>query len=129
MIAVQSKLLKLRTNVISLVDQHRLAVGIALVVAIVLILTFLNMWLYVQSGAAGLDLSRPGYSEVRDSVRVSNNDLDFSAEGILSVDIIDEYLVSYRDEARLAEQLGAFNSEPLSDEVLRLKIAPVDQED
>ena len=119
---VRNKLATLQALLRERINDHRLAVGVIIVLIIGILLTSVSMWLYVQSGAAGLDLSRPGLSEVRDNIRVQDNEFVFSAEGDLTTELVDQYLDNYRREAKLTEQLGAFDSQPLSDKVLRFNI-------
>ena len=111
------------------IARHRLASGITLVIAVAILLTTINMWLYVHSGASGLDLSRPGYDVVRENIRSVKNEPTFAAEGPLTTEIIDFYLTDFRSEKIQASQLGTFSPEPLSNEVLDFNvpnIAPSD---
>lgn len=119
---MQQSFNQLRDVFIELVNQHRLAFAILLMITIATILTSLSMWLYVQSGASGLDLSRPGFSEVREDIRVVNSHPEFASEGIISESVIDEYLDIYRYEVEQADKLGSFEAQPLSDKILRFNI-------
>ena len=49
--------------------RHQFLVAMALVVGITAILTTLSMVLYIQSGASGLDLSRPGFVGSRNDLQ------------------------------------------------------------
>lgn len=119
---------RLRHKAQGLVDRHRLPSAILLVIVVAVALTMLNMWLYVHSGASGLDLSRPGYDVARENVRTQRNEPQFSAEGPLTRDIIDSYLSDFRTERIQASQLGSFQSEPLSNEALGFDVPDIDAE-
>lgn len=109
-----------------LIERHRLTTAIAIIIGIALLLTTLNMWLYVQSGASGLDLSRPGYASAREDIIRESQEVAFSAEGPLSETVIGAYLASYRKEKDKLDVLGAFDATPLSNQSLGFDIGETD---
>ena len=88
---------------------HRLAIMIMGAIIVSLVLVVISMRIYENSGAAQLDLSRPGYSSVRDQAR-SNETIDaFPDDGELNhktLDEFDELFGQYADEATAVDAFG-----------------------
>lgn len=88
---------------------HRLAIMITSAIAISLVLVWVSMWLYDSSGAAQLDLSRPGYSSVRDQASPDDNIDAFPSSGAITEDTLrefDELFSQYADEATAVDAFG-----------------------
>ena len=83
-----------------------------------------SLWLYNESGAAQLDLSRPSYQEAREEAKKEEEEenstsKDFASDGKIDKNTIDEFSELY--EERLNKiQTDAFKSSPLSDESLNI---------
>ena len=96
----------------------------AFLVAAVLItiaLTILSYSLYLLSGTAQLDLSRPGYKQALSEVSPTNTDnYSYSANGPLDKRALDEFKSKY--DALIAKTKGysAFDPGAMSDEQLNL---------
>lgn len=94
----------------------------SLVVA--MFLSGFSLWLYNESGAAQLDLSRPSYQEAREEAKKEEEEenstsKDFASDGKIDKNTIDEFSELY--EERLNKiQADAFKSNPLSDESLNI---------
>jgi len=102
-------------------DGHRYLLLIAIVIAIALVLVGISMTLYVTSGAAQLDLSRPGYRSV--SSQAINNDSEFknySSTGPINNDSIAEFKALYEKQAASAKAVDAFSGDPLSPDTLEI---------
>lgn len=99
-------------------DKHRLSLLLIVTVVIALILTVVSMIAYNVSGAAQLDLSRPGYSSVSDQVDKSDKITEYSAFGSVNKDSINEFIKLYDQQADKAKAVDAFNGDPLNPEVL-----------
>ncbi len=98
---------------------HRLLLLIVLSIFIALGLVSISMALYNSSGAAQLDLSRPGYKTV--TSQAVNNDGDFqdySASGPLDTNAINEFRSVYDKQATKAKAVDAFSGDPLDPDVL-----------
>lgn len=90
---------------------------IAIILAFGLVL--LSMNLYNKSGAAQLDLSRPGYVSVRSQATNSDSSFQaYSSTGSISQKIIDEFQEIFSERATKAKAVDAFSSDPLSPESL-----------
>lgn len=99
-------------------DRHRLSLLLIITVAIALTLTIVSVVMYNSSGAAQLDLSRPGYRSVSDKVDKTDNIDTYSATGPVNKLTIEEFMKLYDIQADKAKAIDAFNGDPLNPEVL-----------
>ena len=76
------------------------------------------MVIYSQSGAAQLDLSRPGYKSVSNQVQIDDTTSVFQASGPVDKSVIEEFTKMYDEQSRKAKSVDAFNGDPLNPEVL-----------
>lgn len=76
------------------------------------------MVIYTQSGAAQLDLSRPGYKSVSNQVQVEDSTSTFSASGPVDKETFEEFLKLYDEQSEKAKSVDAFNGDPLNPEVV-----------
>jgi hypothetical protein len=77
------------------------------------------MQIYNSSGAAQLDLSRPGYVSVRSKVDTSDGDLQtYSANGTISKSVIDNFKALFKKQAQKIEAVDAFGGSPLDSTAL-----------
>ncbi|HRQ87104.1 MAG TPA: hypothetical protein PLY16_03255 [Candidatus Saccharibacteria bacterium] len=99
-------------------SHYRLQIMVASAIVIALIMTVISMAVYNWSGAAQLDLSRPGYESVSDQVDKETSITEYSASGPLTEETIQEFLELYTQQAEKATAVDAFNGDPLNPEVL-----------
>lgn len=99
-------------------DRHRLSLLLIITVAIALLMTTVSVIIYNSSGAAQLDLSRPGYRSVSDQVERNDAIDGYSASGAVNKETIEEFMELYDKEAAKAKAVDAFNGDPLNPEVL-----------
>lgn len=99
-------------------DQHRLSLLLIITVIIALIMTVVSVAMYNTSGAAQLDLSRPGYRSVSDQIEQTDTIDTFSASGSVDKETIEEFIELYDAQAEKAKAVDAFNGDPLNPEVL-----------
>lgn len=98
------------------VRRYKFAFGVALAIIICLILTGFSVLLYVVTGTAKLDLSRPGYEGVRQKVVKSPpSQHGFSASGTLDEKTIDIYLENYKKQSQIISKYDNFNPRILDD--------------
>ena len=98
-------------------------------VLIALLTTSVSLAWYHNSGDIYLDRSRPGYLPDDTEIDVGDPEADFnfSENGTISEDDLDEYLKAYGVEQKAVnEYKGAFSAEALSDEALGLEILAED---
>lgn len=98
--------------------QHRLSILLISSILIALILTIISVALYNNSGAAQLDLSRPGYRAVSDKVERTSDIDRYSATGPVTPKTVQEFLDLYGKQAKKAQGVDAFSGDPLKPEVL-----------
>ena len=102
--------------------KHQLPTAIGLVVFVTMILTVVSMALYIQSGASGLDLSRPGFSNARNDLQ-QDAAVDFKSTGNLTQSDVETFKKLYDKQRSILNSLSNFDDESLSDASLGLTIA------
>lgn len=106
--------------------RHRLSLLLVVTVIIALCLTVVSITLYNVSGAAQLDLSRPGYRSVSDQVDKESKIDEYSASGAVNKETIEEFMKLYDAQAAKAKAVDAFNGDPLNPEVLEFGTTTTD---
>jgi hypothetical protein len=91
-----------------------IATSILIAIAIVVI----SMAMYNSSGAAQLDLSRPGYSSVRSKATSSDDFKGFSSMGGLNQSVINNFKSLYNKQSDKIGSVDAFGGDPLSPDAL-----------
>lgn len=90
-------------------------------IIVALFLVAIALSLYVHSGAAQVDLSRPGYSSVRDEVKEGKDDFTgFSGTGVIDKDSLALFEKLYTKTIKEATKSEVFHSDIISDESLRI---------
>lgn len=90
---------------------------------ITLVLTVISYSLYLMSGTAQLDLSRPGYKQALSEVAPSDGDeYSFSATGPLDIQALNEFKNKYDALVDKTKDYSAFDPGALSDEQLNLAV-------
>lgn len=100
--------------------RFKLAITITVSIIIALILTFISISLYIKSGVASLDLSRPGYEQVREQIRPSTGNKSFNPNGPVNKAALDEFTELYQAEVKELSGGNNFSDKSLSDKQLRL---------
>lgn len=98
--------------------EHRLALLLGLTVVIAFVFVTVGMILYTTSGAAQLDLSRPGLKSVSNQVERDDKIEEYSSSGAVNKETIDEFIKLFDEQAKKAKAVDAFNGDPLNPEVL-----------
>jgi hypothetical protein len=104
---------------ISFKDKHSFLLFITSSIAVASVIVTISMAMYNGSGAAQLDLSRPGYKDVRS--QIEKNDVDFqtfSASGPISKKVISDFKATYDKQAKKIKVVNAFGGDPLSTDAL-----------
>jgi hypothetical protein len=101
-------------------QQHRFMVMIAATIVISLFLVSVALALYASSGAAQLDLSRPGYVSVRDKANEEETFDGFPASGPIDKEALDKFRKLYDTQAQKATGLDSFGGDAMSDQALSL---------
>ncbi|MBP9552550.1 hypothetical protein KBE46_03400 [Candidatus Saccharibacteria bacterium] len=104
---------------------NQFSIFIAGSLTIAMILSGFSLWLYNESGAAQLDLSRPSYQEAREEAKKEedkendNGSNEFSADGTIDEKTISEFEKLYNERLKKI-QADAFKEDPLSDKSLNI---------
>lgn len=112
--------MKLLQKVAQKSSRFKLAITLTVAIVIALLLTFISVSMYIKSGVASLDLSRPGYEQVRDQIRPSTDNKSFSPNGPVNKAALDEFSKLYQAEIKQLSGGNNFSDKSLSDNQLRL---------
>ncbi len=99
-------------------QRHRLTLLLVLTLVVAVFLTCVSVAIYNISGAAQIDLSRPGYRDVSDKVYRTYKIDTYSSSGSVNKETIKEFIDLYDKQAEKAKKVDAFNGDPLNPEVL-----------
>jgi uncharacterized iron-regulated membrane protein len=100
--------------------QHRFMLLVGGTILISLFLVGVALALYASSGAAQLDLSRPGYTSVRDQVSRSESFDKYSATGPINKQTLDQFRTLYTKQAEQATSVDSFGGNVISDQTLAI---------
>jgi hypothetical protein len=105
--------------------KNRFVILIGSSILVALFLVMIALALYGFSGAAQVDLSRPGYSGIRNQISDTQEPTAFPSSGSIDKDVLDNYEKLYNKTADQVTAVEAFESGALSDEALRINEAAV----
>lgn len=108
-------------------QQHKFMVLVGLTIALSLVMVVTSLWLYNSSGAAQLDLSRPGYQSVRDKASQTSDFVGFSSSGPIDKEALDEFRELYEEQLEEATAVESFGGDVMSDEALGIGAAETAQ--
>jgi hypothetical protein len=103
-------------------EKHRFFLLIAGVIAIAIFLVSVALSLYNSSGAAQLDLSRPGYQAVRNQANRDTSTASFSSTGELDKAALDQFSKLYGEQSGKVTSVDSFDEAALSPDSLQLLI-------
>jgi len=113
---------------VSFKDKHSFLIFIIVSILIASVIVTISMALYNSSGAAQLDLSRPGYKSVRSQAGKDDGDFQtFSSSGSISKEIISNFKATYDKQAQKIKVVDAFGGDPLSPDALGISATTVNQ--
>ena len=101
-------------------ERHRFFIMIASVIGVSLFLVSIAMSLYNNSGAVQLDLSRPGYQDVRSQAKRDTTSVAFPSTGVLDQAAFDQFYSLYDQRTAKVTSVDSFGPTPLSEESLQL---------
>lgn len=87
-------------------------------IVIAVCLVMISMALYASSGAAQLDLSRPGYKSVQSKVDQSDTFESFPANGSVDNETLDKFLKLYKKQVQPVDNSDVFSPNILDDQSL-----------
>ncbi|MEO8691228.1 MAG: hypothetical protein ABI397_00420 [Candidatus Saccharimonas sp.] len=104
-------------------QRYRFLLFIGSVIVASGVLVAVGMSLYNSSGAAQIDLSRPGYQSVRsEASRDTGNDDAFPSSGDLNDAAFDQFDAMYKTHSSRVTGTSSFEAEALSDDSLQLYV-------
>jgi len=104
---------------VSFRDKHSFLLFISFSIFIASVVVAISMSMYNGSGAAQLDLSRPGYKSVRSQVTAADIDYkNFSGTGKIDKGIISDFKSLYAEQVQRVKIVDAFGGDPLSADAL-----------
>jgi hypothetical protein len=101
-------------------ERHRFLTLIGGVILVALFLVSVALSLYNSSGAAQLDLSRPGYKDVRDLAKRDTVSKSFPASGVLDKDALDLFSKLYGEQSAKVISSDSFDEAAISEDSLQL---------
>lgn len=97
--------------------------GLFIAIAILLsgVAVGISMWLYASTGAIKLDLSRPGYEEIRKEVNNTGNKTDtYPSTGEMNNKSAEDFRNRYNDLRKGLDSMSKYDESALDDENLGL---------
>lgn len=104
--------------------QHRFTLLVAGAIMVSLFLVGVALALYASSGAAQLDLSRPGYVSVREQAAEPDQFDGFSGSGEIDKEALDQFRTLYNQQAKKATSVDSFGGSAMSDQTLSIDNPP-----
>lgn len=101
-------------------QKHRFMLMVGISITIALMLVAVAMKLYESSGAAQLDLSRPGYEHVSEQAAQTEVFKGFSSTGGIDKDVFDEFREMYNKRAGQATGVNSFGGDVMNDAALSI---------
>lgn len=100
--------------------RHRFMMLVTITILISLFLVSVALALYASSGAAQLDLTRPGYQSVRDQAGRETSFDGFSATGPINEKTMDEFRTLYDKQAEKATNVDSFAGNAMDEQTLSI---------
>ena len=100
--------------------RHRFMALVGITILVSLFLVSVALALYASSGAAQLDLSRPGYQSVREQAGRSTSFDGFPASGQLNKQTVEQFRKLYDQQAEKATNVDSFSGSAMSEQTLSI---------
>ena len=101
-------------------QQHRFMLMIGITIVIALFLVVVSLALYNSSGAAQLDLSRPGYQSIRQQATDSETFTSYPATGELDKEALNTFRTMYSEQSKRLTEVNSFGGNVMSDKSLSI---------
>jgi hypothetical protein len=99
-------------------ERHKFMLLVGLTIVVSLFLVWISLGLYNSSGAAQLDLSRPGYKSVQSQVTKDDTFSGYPSTGAMNKAALDQFRGLYTARAAQATSLDSFGGGVMSDQAL-----------
>lgn len=104
-------------------QRHRFFMLVAIVIAVSCLMVVIGMYVYNTSGAAQVDLSRPGYKSVQREATRDSADDSFPSTGKLDSDAFDSFDKMYDNHARQVVGVDSFDPTALDTAAAQLFVS------
>jgi hypothetical protein len=101
-------------------SNHKLAVLISLVIGVSLILVSVALGIYNSSGAAQLDLSRPGFSSIQKDVKDERNINSYPSNGTFDKKAFDDFKALFSQRTQAVQGINGFDPSAVANDAFRL---------
>ena len=105
-------------------ERHKFLVLVGITILISLFLVSVALNLYTSSGAAQLDLSRPGYQSVIGQVRKTDDFGGFAGIGPIDAESLSQFRSLYSTQSAQASAVDSFGGDVMSDQALSIDSPP-----
>lgn len=105
-------------------ERHKFMMLVGLTIIIALFLVVVSLQLYNSSGAAQLDLSRPGYQSIREKAGRTVDFTGFPSTGPLDKKALEGFRSLYDTQVKEATTVDSFGGDVMSDTALNLAASP-----
>lgn len=102
--------------------EHKLFFAILLAITTAIGMTCISLWIYHVNDVSRLDISRPGYEKVRQSVKRNEENTKFAPTGNLDQTALKQFDTLFGKARKDLDGNGKFDSNVLDDD--QLKIVP-----
>lgn len=107
-----------KDHIKGIISRHQLTIALTAAIIAALMLTVVSIIIYEVSGAAKLDLSRPGYEPARKQLQKPNDQLQFSSKGQIDQAVIKKFRALYKQQTGDINKLDGFDKKVLEDSQL-----------
>jgi hypothetical protein len=112
----------------SYMSEHKFLLLIAYSIIISLILVGISLQIYNESGAAQLDLSRPGYRSVQSKAITNDNELQtYPNTGTVTLSTVQQFELLYNKESQQVTSIDAYGGDPLNPDALEISTPTTNQ--
>ena len=108
----------MKSKFLEKISQYKFALMILSVVALTVIMTVASIWIYTSSGAINIDLSRPGFENIREETSASDPETQFKSSGPIDKDSVDDFNTRLESLQVKINSMNNFSNDVMSDESL-----------
>ena len=115
---------KLKSRSDRFLEVNKLPLALTAAILLALAMTVTSVYMYVSSGVSQLDLSRPGYENIRKQVDINESRQDFDDEGPVDDETITQFLNLLDERSGELKNISDFSGQSLDDATLDLAPPP-----
>ena len=111
----------MKDKILQKILHYQFAAMVALAVLVATIMTSVSILVYVSSGAINIDLSRPGYEQVREDTSASGPITQFQSSGPIDRNAIDDFNNRLESIQTEINNMNNFSTDVMSNEALGIE--------